>query len=434
MSGKSLMRVLSGMAAVLTLSLCGCAVPQEGVVSPVREATKRDPVADSGKVDLAEPEGNLWNLKDFGAVGDGSTDASSALKTAIADVLAAGGGTLYIPDGTYRLTETITLSGDDDVPLTLCADPTGSAVFISDADTNGPALVVERSGVTLFGLDFQHRTSEEQPVIVVTGSHNVLDSVTARMTGRNSQPGFLVYGSYNTLKNCGVGYTGMTQYMMIFSKMPGTESVGNILEDCHFGGQAAKCVLVTSEDENGAPEQMIIRRNVFLVVACDQVEVRAARDLYITDNMLDAAGVCVLMDPIAVGIKGVQITDNYCGASTGGDRTGGLRTENRYGGTIEKVVISANYFWAPNAVRVTEPVYTNFKMTDNYFVLTGGEAVYMDTAIGAFLEGNVVTNVSGGCPLRIGNVDDVTVIQNNNFGDGVDVPDWQNRFRKQNTI
>ena len=190
MRGRSLIRVLSGMAAVLTLSLCGCAVPQEGTVSPAQEARGYDPAADSGKVDLAEPEGSLWNLKDFGAAGDGRTDDSSALKTAIADVLAAGGGTLYIPDGTYRLTETITLSGDDDVPLTICADPTGSVLFISDADTNGPALVVERSGVTLFGLDFRHLTSEEQPVIVVTGSHNVLDSVAARMTGQNRQPGF----------------------------------------------------------------------------------------------------------------------------------------------------------------------------------------------------------------------------------------------------
>lgn len=434
MNGKILMRVLSGMAAVLTLGLCGCAVPQENAVSSTREAVKNEVAADAGKADPTESEDRLWNLKDFGAVGDGSTDDSSALKNAIADVLAAGGGTLYIPGGTYRLTETITLSGDDDAPLTLRADPTGNVAFVADADTNGPALVVERSGVTLFGLDFQHRTSEEQPVIVVTGSHNVLDSVTARMTGRNSRPGFLVYGSYNTFKNCGVGHTGTTQYMMVFSKMPGLESVGNILEDCHFGGQAAKCVLVTSEDENGAPEQMTIRRNVFLVVGCDQVEVRAARDLYITDNMLDAAGVCVLMDPIAAGINGVQITDNYCGASTGGDRTGGLRTESNYGGTIENVVISANYFWTSNAVRVIEPIYTGFSLTDNYFVLTGGDAIYMETAVGAFLEGNVVTNVAGGCPLRIGNVDDVTVIQNNFFGDGVDVPDWQSRFRKQNTM
>ena len=124
--------------------------------------------------------------------------------------------------------------------------------------------------MTLFGLDIilRHdrgsacRAGDGQPCHAGFG-HGTHD-------GRQHAARLSVYGSYDTLRNCGVGYVSDTQYMVVFSKMPGLDAVGNVLEDCHFGGMAGKCVLVTSEDDNGVPEQLTIRRNVFLVVGCDQ--------------------------------------------------------------------------------------------------------------------------------------------------------------------
>jgi len=50
------------------------------------------------------------SVKDFGAVGDGTTDDTNAIQAAINAVSAAGGGTVYIPAGTYKITSTIYLS------------------------------------------------------------------------------------------------------------------------------------------------------------------------------------------------------------------------------------------------------------------------------------------------------------------------------------
>src|SRR5690349_8973955 len=50
-----------------------------------------------------------FNLKDYGAVGDGVTDDSTALQTAIAAVT-TNGGTLYIPPGTYLHQSPITIN------------------------------------------------------------------------------------------------------------------------------------------------------------------------------------------------------------------------------------------------------------------------------------------------------------------------------------
>lgn len=49
------------------------------------------------------------SVKDFGAVGDGVADDTAAIQAAINAVNAKGGGTLYFPQGRYKLTATITL-------------------------------------------------------------------------------------------------------------------------------------------------------------------------------------------------------------------------------------------------------------------------------------------------------------------------------------
>ncbi|MGA2869936.1 MAG: glycosyl hydrolase family 28-related protein [Verrucomicrobiota bacterium] len=49
----------------------------------------------------AEPSGNVFNVRDFGAVGDGTNLDSPAIDKAIAAAAAAGGGTVLVPAGTY---------------------------------------------------------------------------------------------------------------------------------------------------------------------------------------------------------------------------------------------------------------------------------------------------------------------------------------------
>lgn len=54
----------------------------------------------------------FFNVKNFGAVGNGVADDGSAISAAQAAAVAVGGGTVFFPPGTYRVTSAITLGAN----------------------------------------------------------------------------------------------------------------------------------------------------------------------------------------------------------------------------------------------------------------------------------------------------------------------------------
>jgi len=64
------------------------------------------------KVSYSMIDGAVYNVLDYGAVGNGSTDDTVAIQAAIDAANAAGGGTVYFPAGTYKLTDTVNLKAN----------------------------------------------------------------------------------------------------------------------------------------------------------------------------------------------------------------------------------------------------------------------------------------------------------------------------------
>lgn len=65
------------------------------------------------KVSYAMIQGEVTNVLDFGAVGDGVTNDQPAVTAAIAALFASGGNTLYFPDGTYYFATPVTITFPD---------------------------------------------------------------------------------------------------------------------------------------------------------------------------------------------------------------------------------------------------------------------------------------------------------------------------------
>jgi hypothetical protein len=64
------------------------------------------------KVSYSMIDGAVFNVLDFGAVGNGTTDSTAAIQAAIDACNAAGGGTVFFPAGTYKLTDTVNLKAN----------------------------------------------------------------------------------------------------------------------------------------------------------------------------------------------------------------------------------------------------------------------------------------------------------------------------------
>ena len=79
------------------------------------------------------------NVKDYGAVGDGSTDDTAAMQAAITAVATTGQG-LYVPAGTYKITSAMTSTGH----LNMFGDGEKSIISFSSA-TLGTGLTVSGS-------------------------------------------------------------------------------------------------------------------------------------------------------------------------------------------------------------------------------------------------------------------------------------------------
>lgn len=103
----------------------------------------------------------------FGAVGNGTTDDTSAINSAIAALSAAGGGTLDLNRKTYRVTGTLTCKPDVSVRNgTLRLDAAAVDYFLSFTDAGSGAVAAVWENVTL-AFDDQNATLIYNPSAAV---------------------------------------------------------------------------------------------------------------------------------------------------------------------------------------------------------------------------------------------------------------------------
>lgn len=102
------------------------------------------------------------NVMKYGAKADGVTDDSAAFKKALNAVKSNGGGTLYVPAGTYYLSEQVVIPD----AVTLCGDWVSPEE--EPAGTKGTILIT----------DYKSRTAQTQYCFIKMGSSSGLRNVT----------------------------------------------------------------------------------------------------------------------------------------------------------------------------------------------------------------------------------------------------------------
>jgi len=117
-------------------------------------------LATSAYVDALQLGGLFFNVKAYGAKGDNSTDDTSAINSAIAALISAGGGILYFPAGAYLISAALTtitvacvIEGAGGVAQGASPFYTTSAIVLKNA-ANCDMLTLAAQGIVVRDLGF----------------------------------------------------------------------------------------------------------------------------------------------------------------------------------------------------------------------------------------------------------------------------------------
>lgn len=103
-----------------------------------------------------------YSVKDYGAIGNGTTDDTAAINSAIAAAVAAPGGRVYFPPGTYGVTsvidvpENVTLTGAHGDTILYDATSAPSPCLIQTLATHTGTAILRLRGKTESGRTYDH--------------------------------------------------------------------------------------------------------------------------------------------------------------------------------------------------------------------------------------------------------------------------------------
>jgi hypothetical protein len=114
--------------------------------------------------------GEIASFKDFGAKGNGSTDDTSAMQTAITAAI-SGGFALYMPAGTYKITSALTVSGS----LTIIGEGRDKSIILLGTTTQDGISITGTSPVYFrdFGFQVSGTPTAGAGIVVDPGGSNV---------------------------------------------------------------------------------------------------------------------------------------------------------------------------------------------------------------------------------------------------------------------
>lgn len=197
------------------------------------------------------------NVKDYGAIGDGSTDDTAAIQAAINAMSTAGGGEIHFPKGTYKITSSLALKSN----VKLIGEGKKSVLKVGAASAyallNGTTETLEN--VWIEGLNFD-------------GSLNY---------PANSQVYKQTYALRNTAINiAGVAISGLTVKNCVFTSLSD--------RSIHVQSDAATAIDIDSNSfSSGAYCSQVIYIRSTTTTVTDTIR---PKDIRIIRNRIDTCG------------------------------------------------------------------------------------------------------------------------------------------------
>jgi hypothetical protein len=352
-----------------------------------------------------------FNVRDFGAKGDGVTDDTAACQAAIN--AAGAGGTVLFPTGTYLLSATLNaLTGQQ-----ILGEGPNNSTLHRVTDHGDTIRFAQAWGVAVRNLWFTHSTMYG---LTDTSLPNRVTSNSAHLRFQNAQ-GVVVEdcwiwrlpyqiaidaGSLIKVHRCNIQGTWDPNYVAAQEGIAAIQ-VGGVaytqiiaVEHCYFGGSGNGPRNVTFTSADTGAHTFSITQNCGNQYA---VQIIQCEDLIVANSYFGGnASANVISDPVAgsvnldwrftgnffdgAGVTGAMITFNAQADVTA--VTGVTIAGNVFNGELQ----TQNAIVAQNITGGISVVLANFAITGNTFAATVGSAIMLLHARGGTISGNSITS------------------------------------------
>lgn len=119
-----------------------------GVFLPADELLTRRPGVDNYRVPVEYLTGDVYHVANYGATGDGTTDDSAAIQSAIDAANTAGSGIVMLAANTYALAETLTMKSN----VKLCGVGDASVLKATGALNSASGLIMATASSSRFEI------------------------------------------------------------------------------------------------------------------------------------------------------------------------------------------------------------------------------------------------------------------------------------------
>lgn len=234
------------VVAGLTLAaLIGLAVNADSAVSLLRRATFR--ALGAGAVDrTAESKlRDVVSVKDYGAVGDGTTDDTTAIQAALNYITTKGGATIYFPLGTYKYSSPLTISSTSGIRLVGDAwdfqQSGGSTLLYTGTASPAFSQTVAASNPSFEGLNFAYNNAGFTGTLVsLNGSDSAVFRRVAFIGRGVSTATYLLSLNNNSGAQLRESQFDFAQYAILGQATDGTGNANaGKIQGCRFGGGIA---------------------------------------------------------------------------------------------------------------------------------------------------------------------------------------------------
>ena len=260
---------------------------------------------------LAPVDSSYFNVKDYGAKGDGKTNDAAAIQAA-ANAAQTGRGVLYFPEGEYLVESTITLARNDAPTLHIL----GSKATLVGADSlNGPILQVNmKYHFYMVNVSFTHNGQGSCVDALSINAKNCRFAADAE----NAAAVVAFHGSDCRFTACSFDVNYADAYALTYTKLRDeaknndTISINDYIVDNVFRG-IGKGILVGDGDypDDGRCEGLKINGNYFYNTGSEQIRVTEILHVNIAHNvMLGCTGTSIVLTQKGHGADGVFINDN----------------------------------------------------------------------------------------------------------------------------